>query len=1046
MNINIIYSILNDYLLYYTMVKYLVLTLLGILYSSLVVAQPGNPFVLRFPPIAYQSDSYTSSPQNWGMIQDERGLMYFGNTSGVLEFDGVSWRMIPGTEDMRFYRFAKDQKGRIYTGGANQLGYLAPNKNGQLQFFSLLSYLTKAPKQFRVNRTECVGDTVYFQTESHIFGWNGKVFTIWKSHSGFTRLLPFQDQLFVLEKEKGLSVFQNGQLVPVPGGKQFSNLDVLSLIPHSDNKSSDLQFLALTYDKGLYQYAQSQVAPFLVSPSSILDQTFLMNGVALQNGTIALATTSTGIVILNKEGKILRILDKKSGLTDNCVLSLYPDKENGLWVGLNKGISRVSYPSPVNFLQESAGLDGIVYTILRTGKKLYAGTALGLYVLNEQDLIPTFTKVPQIEQEVWSVQTVGDQVLVASTLGVYVLWPGGVRLVSPTSANRVYYALLLSRKNPHSMYVGLSDGVGVLSFRKGQWEWNGKIQGLNHQVVWLAEDREGRVWATSYEQASRIDFAKGAGELLPRVEQFTSKQGFTQDLMRFQVTNIKDQIIFGTNKGIYRYDEVQKQLKPDKLFNEAFHNASRETINVTEDSQGAIWLTSRFRSGKLTLAKNNTYTWDTIPLSTVPKTDVWTIYADKQGVLWLGTTEGIFTHDPSVIKNYTSSGNTLIRSIRIVGDTTLFAGTFSGKGYPSTKQPEAGKFTLPYGSGDLRFDFASTSYDAPEKIQYSYMLEGENNTWSAWSAETNKGFNGLREGKYVFRVKSRNIFGLENAQASFAFGIMPPYYRTWWAYTLYGLMFVFLTWAIIKINYYRLILSKKKLEAQVEERTRELVAEKQKSENLLLNILPAETAQELKMYGKAKARNYDMVTVLFTDFKGFTQFSEKLSPQELVAEIDCCFSAFDRIIGNYSIEKIKTIGDAYMCAGGIPNPNIHNPIDVVKAGLEMLSFIENLKKERETQGKEGFDIRIGIHSGPVVAGIVGIKKFAYDIWGDTVNTAARMEASGEVGKLNISGTTYQLIKTRFHCQYRGKVEAKHKGQIDMYFVEVEVKNSIILET
>jgi len=214
--------------------------------------------------------------------------------------------------------------------------------------------------------------------------------------------------------------------------------------------------------------------------------------------------------------------------------------------------------------------------------------------------------------------------------------------------------------------------------------------------------------------------------------------------------------------------------------------------------------------------------------------------------------------------------------------------------------------------------------------------------------------------------------------------------------------------------------------------------EKQRSEELLLNILPEETAEELKNTGTATAKSYDSVSVLFTDFKDFTKLSELLTPKELVAEISECFSAFDAIMHQYGIEKIKTIGDAYMAAGGLPTANHSHPVDVVKAAIAIREFMAEQKIKKEAEGKLFFRIRIGVHTGPVVSGVVGTKKFAYDIWGDTVNTASRMESSGEPGKVNISETTYQLIKDNFNCTYRGKLAAKNKGEIDMYFVEDEI--------
>ncbi|MBI5856347.1 MAG: nuclear transport factor 2 family protein [Sphingobacteriales bacterium] len=222
---------------------------------------------------------------------------------------------------------------------------------------------------------------------------------------------------------------------------------------------------------------------------------------------------------------------------------------------------------------------------------------------------------------------------------------------------------------------------------------------------------------------------------------------------------------------------------------------------------------------------------------------------------------------------------------------------------------------------------------------------------------------------------------------------------------------------------------------KAEAHAKEVELEKKRSEDLLLNILPREIANELKQFGKSYARKHEQVSILFTDIKGFSTISETLSAEELVNQLDECFRAFDHIVGKHGLEKIKTIGDAYICACGLPNPDPDNAVKTVRAAIDMLDFAKGFGMTKIIQDLPAFEFRVGIHTGPVITGVVGLKKFTYDIWGDAVNMAARMEQHGEAGRINISGNTYQLVKDKFTCTHRGKIPAKNKGEVDMYFVE-----------
>ena len=242
-----------------------------------------------------------------------------------------------------------------------------------------------------------------------------------------------------------------------------------------------------------------------------------------------------------------------------------------------------------------------------------------------------------------------------------------------------------------------------------------------------------------------------------------------------------------------------------------------------------------------------------------------------------------------------------------------------------------------------------------------------------------------------------------------------------WATGATALLLIVLVVGIVRRNHY------------IKKTNRTISEERDRSEQLLLNILPKETAQELKSHGRVRAKRFEAVTVLFTDFKGFTRHAESLDPEKLLKSLDHYFGHFDTIMDKYGLEKIKTVGDAYMCAGGLPFPSEDHAHRVAEAALELIEFVEQAKT-KSPEGIIHFDIRVGINSGPVVAGVVGTKKFAYDIWGDTVNIASRMESTSDIGKINIAQGTYELIRDDYEFEYRGKIDAKNRGKLNMYFL------------
>lgn len=336
------------------------------------------------------------------------------------------------------------------------------------------------------------------------------------------------------------------------------------------------------------------------------------------------------------------------------------------------------------------------------------------------------------------------------------------------------------------------------------------------------------------------------------------------------------------------------------------------------------------------------------------------------------------------------------------------------------------------------FQFALADYRQPQNNIFSYWLEDYEAGWSAPAEGKIVRYNNIPAGTYTFRVRAKaggNNPHWNSQELAIRIVVQEAFYRTWW---FWGLCVVLLVGGLLGFMRYRIYLARKRehaLEALVRKRTRELEQEKHKSEALLLNILPAEIAEELKAFGAARAKRHELATVMFSDFKGFSRISEQMAPEDLVAEIDCCFRAFDEIMEKYGLEKIKTVGDAYLCVGGMRNDNGHEADRVILAAMDIQVFMQKLAVQRQHDNQLFFEARIGIHTGPLVAGIVGIKKFAYDIWGDTVNLASRMESCGEVGRVNISEATYRLVQPHFRCAFHGQYTETEGEDINMYFVE-----------
>jgi class 3 adenylate cyclase/predicted metal-dependent HD superfamily phosphohydrolase len=457
------------------------------------------------------------------------------------------------------------------------------------------------------------------------------------------------------------------------------------------------------------------------------------------------------------------------------------------------------------------------------------------------------------------------------------------------------------------------------------------------------------------------------------------------------------------------------------------------TAPLLKDTENNLWLkitqqgSNKTEIWKAEYCSADSFKFSPVNINFFMDRTVRSMYAETDSILWIGAEDQLVRFDTRTATAYPYDFNAVIYDVIVNDEYHILPDDDSARSNKITGQKPV---KIRFSQNTVRFNYVSPSYSVEGKGFYQYFLNGYNSGWSDWTNKDFKVFSDLHPGTYTFNVRSQSISGKISPADEFTFHISVPVLLKWWIILIYFLIILGIIYFLHRLKIFNDLQKRYKMEEIIRERTETLLKEKEKSENLIANILPKDTADELKSTGKATSSKFKMVTVLFADIQGFTKIAEQMNPEKLIDELDKFYFQFDTVVEKYNIEKIKTIGDAYMAAGGIPIKNRTNPVEVVLAALQMQHYMKELKKTKT----DIWDLRIGIHTGSVIAGVVGQKKFSYDIWGDTVNTASRMESSGEIGKVNISATTYELVKDFFQCQYRGKMPVKYKGDIEMYFV------------
>ena len=770
----------------------------------------GFPYIKNYYP-----SEYKAHVQNFDVVQDSRGIMYFANFRGILEFDGQTWRTIQTSKISQVTSLAIDSAGTIYVGAAGELGFLRPDAKGELMFSGLTDSLRAEDRHFKyVITIAATKNGIYFVTDTSILLWNGSSFKIIKSEGKINASYFVNDKLYFFDKENGLQYLQDNQKIKVSTGKEFSEAVVIKgMVPYGNKK-----VIIATGINGLLLLDESGLSNFKTSDDKYLQQNSISCAILLKDGTIGLGTERGGLAIFYPDGTLKQKIDQ--GIQNDYVRAMYTDGNDVLWLALDNGISRVEIPSSFSFFDKKRGIDGAVNQILRTNGDLFFATDKGLYKYDDSE--KRYKPIPGINSACWSLTPDFNSILAATSKGVFIISGNSANLLSPGFS----FKLFRSHLNNSKIYIGQLDGISQLVYENGKWISKGKVRGITDEVSEMQEDQGGILWA--------VVASQGLVRIRPEGDKDPVIYNETKGLpSRFgnHINKVGDVIFVTTQNGIFSFNQSSDCFTPVTNLLNVRLSQQEWLYTLTEDFKGNLWSTGGDQTNILIRNSNPKVQQSQILLNPLKDKTVWTIYPESSGKVWFGGTDGAFSYDPEIQKGLTQAPSVLIRSFSIAGDSLLFGGAFLTKEYRlTTIQPAELIPHLDYNLNTVTFNFACPSFSMYEAVSFQYFLKGFETEPSSWITDTYKEYTNLPAGEYTFTVVAKNIYGQISTPATFKFTVKKPFYQTVVAYLLYFILLVVLLYVIVRLRSQKLLQEKKNLENLIKERTAEVVSQKEEIE------------------------------------------------------------------------------------------------------------------------------------------------------------------------------------------------------------------------
>jgi ligand-binding sensor domain-containing protein/cbb3-type cytochrome oxidase subunit 3 len=752
------------------------------------MAQIATPQIIN-----YNNDEYKAGIQNWDVAQDKNGIMYFGNNEGLLTFNGRFWNLIrlPNFTSVRSVEI--DSHNRIFVGGQDEAGYFFPDKQGILEYHSIVPLIPEKYRKFAdIWHVAIIGDTVLLRSTNAIFIYKDGVVKVFQPEVSWKFACAVNGRFYAESRLKGLLVYDKGIWKSFCDDPVFRKSAVTAIMPYQGDT-----LMVSTLKSGLFLMFNGKLVP----KHTDFDPTFLNDRIysasKTSDGDYIIGTTSAGVIMINKSGALIQKYTYKDGLQNNNVRAFITDKHKNLWLALDDGIDYIAINSAVKNIFPDKNKQITSYAIRIFNHKLYIGTSNGLYVTPidpfSKDVSLSkgiFSEVPNSKGQVWNLSELDDHLLMGHEDGFYVVNANAAKQIYSIPGTWLFEPVLKGRPSP-TIIAGTYLGLQKINYNGTDFSNGGPVAGHTESLRFITFDGQNSLWASHpyhgvYQIKLSADF-----KTIERYTLYTDKQGLPSHLYNY-VFKIKGKIAVATTQGVYEYDAAKNRFKVFSLVNPVFKNMNLQYLK--EDSRGNIWFVSSKRVGVIDFSwKNGRLPYE---VHYFPQLDGKVVggfetiyYLDNENV-FIGANKGAYHINYSKYLQNSVRPDVLIGDVKLTGpkDSLIFGGYFLKDSETAKQQDPKNRVHIDYDYNSLHFEYASTLYDQRGNTEFSYQLAGFDKKWSPWTQKSEKDYTNLPAGQYSFNVKARNRAGNESELATYAFEILPAWYQTVWMYLFYILL------------------------------------------------------------------------------------------------------------------------------------------------------------------------------------------------------------------------------------------------------------------